>query len=360
MIRRRTVNSFALVNSGGDRMSILTSLLVALLACGMTAGQLNEGDRIAEYHRRNYTWPLNNFSPNTSGWIDLMTQRFAQVEELPTSYERYEGYYRTIHSAFVVPNFTEYGFGLGRCSEELLSTLRQAIRDGIPTARDEPYSDAIDAPTLPWLIDRPDLTARVLKDMQPYAEEWSGMELEPFGAYGFRVYRNQSQLHMHLDRMQTHIISFILHIDSSEDAEPWPIFIEDFNGTTHEVTLTPGDILFYESSKCFHGRPRRLNGSWYSSVFVHYYPKGWQDTNHDLEAHYAVPPRWSNEPPGKTGIPKMVLAGTSMKEPECPNDWCRTKISKKWSGPGEPGVWIAPNFERYPLLSSLELSVDEL
>jgi len=59
-----------------------------------------------------------------------------------------------------------------------------------------------------------------------------------------------------------HIISFILHIDSSEDAEPWPIFIEDFQGRTHEVILTPGDILFYESSKCFHGRPRPLSGSW--------------------------------------------------------------------------------------------------
>jgi hypothetical protein len=31
--------------------------------------------------------------------------------------------------------------------------------------------------------------------------------------------------------------------------EDWPIFIEDLNGNTHEVVLTPGDILFYESSK---------------------------------------------------------------------------------------------------------------
>ena len=75
---------------------------------------------------------------------------------------------------------------------------------------------------------------------------------------------------MHVDKPQTHIVSFILHIDSSDDAEPWPIFIEDYRGNTHEVTLTPGDLLFYESAKCWHGRPRRLNGSWYSSVFSHY------------------------------------------------------------------------------------------
>lgn len=48
---------------------------------------------------------------------------------------------------------------------------------------------------------------------------------------------------MHVDKMQTHVVSFILHIDSSEDAEPWPIFIEDLHGRTHEVTLTPGDMV---------------------------------------------------------------------------------------------------------------------
>ena len=48
---------------------------------------------------------------------------------------------------------------------------------------------------------------------------------------------------MHVDKMQTHVVSFILHIDSSDDAEPWPIFIEDLQGRTHEVTLTPGDMV---------------------------------------------------------------------------------------------------------------------
>jgi prolyl 4-hydroxylase len=134
-------------------------------------------------------------------------------------------------------------------------------------------TEVINAPELPLFVDRPDLTARVLHELRNYAEEWAKIELVPYRAYGFRLYRNHSQLTMHLDKMQTHIVSFILHIDSSEDAEPWPIFIEDLHGRTHEVILTPGDILFYESSKLFHGRPRRLNGSWYSSIFVHYYPR---------------------------------------------------------------------------------------
>jgi hypothetical protein len=59
------------------------------------------------------------------------------------------------------------------------------------------------------------------------------MELTPVTAYGFRLYRNGSTLDMHVDKPQSHVISFILHIDSSEDAEPWPILIEDFHGSKY-------------------------------------------------------------------------------------------------------------------------------
>ena len=79
---------------------------------------------------------------------------------------------------------------------------------------------------------------QVLNELQHYSETWAGLELTPYAAYGFRLYRNDSQLYMHVDRTQTHVISFILHIDSSEDAEPWPIVIEDFQGSElrHAVT----------------------------------------------------------------------------------------------------------------------------
>lgn len=310
--------------------------------------RLVESEREEEYNFRNYSWPIQNYSPHTPGWKSLMESRFAQVEEITDSGKRYEGYIQTIHSAFLVPNFTEHGFGLARAPEELTQALQEGIRDGLPTARLEHRVEVIHGPQA-LFVDRPDLTARVLNELQHYAEEWSGVELTPYRAYGFRLYRNESQLMMHVDKMQTHIISFIYHIDSSEDAEPWPIFIEDFNGNTHEVILTPGDILFYESSKCFHGRPRKLDGSWYSSIFVHYYPKeGWFDQNHELEAHYAVPPRWKDDPVGEPKAEHLQMVGTSLKEPGCVDDWCRAKDSVKWSGPGEDGYWIAPNQDKFP------------
>lgn len=357
------------------RMILLTIMMIMILNNQLTivySQQLQESDRVAEYKKRNYTWPLNKFRPNTIGFKNLILSRLEQVRNLQTSGDRYEGFYRTIHTAHMVQNFTEYGFGLGKCPDELLITLQQAIHDGLPTAGTESISDAILSPQLPLFIERWDLTNIALHQLLPYAEAWANVSLVPHQAYGFRLYRNESQLYMHVDRMATHIISMILHIDSSDDAEPWPIYIEDFHGNTHEVILTPGDILFYESSKCFHGRPKSFNGSWYTSLFIHYYPIGWDEINHELEAHYAVPPVWDVDPPKSKSsttlrdhnnnvLPTLALAGTSMKEPDCPNSWCRTMNTIKWSGPGEHGYWIAPNMERYPLtLPSVDDTMLEL
>ena len=329
--------------------NLLVFLLAKLLLSSSAAEPLIEPERIVEYHKRGYRWPLVDFVPNTTGWRDLMSERLAQIEEVPDAGRRYEGYYQVVHAASVVPNFTEYGFALARAPDALTRDLQRAIRDGLPRADVEPMDGVINGPQAPLLVHRHDLTRRVLHELHPYAEEWVGRQLTPHQAYGFRLYRNESQLLMHVDRLQTHVISFIYHIDSSEDAEPWPIFIEDFVGRTHEVILTPGDMLFYESSKCFHGRPRRLNGSWYSSIFVHYYPKdGWQDVDHELDAHYAVPPHWSRDPIGEPSHEKLELVETSMKNPTCPDEWCGVVDSIKWSGPGQKGFYITPGFQKIP------------
>jgi len=168
---------------------------------------------------------------------------------------------------------------------------------------------------------------------------------------------------MHTDRVESHIISIIFHIGSSPDSEPWPLFIEDFHGRTHEVVLAPGDLLFYESSKCFHGRPKPFRGSWYSSVFVHYYPDDdeWKKVSHSMEAHYAIPKHWSQDPGEEDEINHEFLEteGVSLREPECPNDWCRTTDRKRirWSGPGQHGFLTIPNypnFDKIPFRSSLD------
>lgn len=327
-------------------------LLVTAQPVSSVGKALIEPERVLEYHKRNYTFPFETYVPNTTGWRNLMAYRLGQIQEIPSAGRRYESYYQTMHSAMLTPNFTEYGFGLAKCPTDLLAALQQGIRDGLPTAGLEERDEVIPGPNPPWLVSRPDLTDRVLRELQHYSEEWAGFPLVAHQAYGFRIYRNESKLYMHSDRISTHVISFILHIDSSDDAEPWPIFIEDFLGRTHEVILTPGDILFYESSKCLHGRPRAFRGSWYTSVFVHYYPKigGWSETDHDLEAHYVIPPIWANDPDESKPLQhrRLVMVETSMKEPDCPDEWCATLDSIKWGGPAQEGFLLTPALEQIP------------
>jgi hypothetical protein len=336
-------------------------LVITVFVRSSNCDSLSEELRVQEYINRHHTFPLHDYLPNTTGWRDLMSKRLEQVAELDDLDQRYEGFYQTIHSALLVPNFTEYGFGLAKCPDALLADLQMAIHEGLPHAVYEEGENVIEGPEQPWFISRPDLTHRVLREMQSYAEEWVGLSLVAHQAYGFRVYRNESQLYMHVDQLATHVISFILHIDSSDDAEPWPLFIEDFHGRTHEVTLTPGDIFFYESSKCFHGRPRPFDGTWYTSVFVHYYPKeNWIDQPHELNVHYAVPPIWSVKPSAERQQTKLEMVETAMREPDCVNAWCHSINTVQWGGPAEEGTLITPALERKPFHPAIHTLSEEL
>lgn len=321
----------------------ITLLLLTALVIPPVHGRRTEEERLAAYYKANHTWPPEKFVPDTPGWRKLFEHRLRQVAEIEDRTDRFEGFAQTVNAGLLQKNFTEHGFGLARAPDSLMKDLRQAIRSGVEEGpRLESYIDAITEPR-PWFIDRPDLTKRVLQELQHYPEAWAGFELTPVTAYGFRLYRNTSRLHVHVDKAKTHVISFILHIDSSDDAEPWPILIEDLHGTTHEVTLTSGDLLFYESSKCFHGRPRPFHGSWYSSVFVHYYPThGYKENFDDLAKVNRIPPEWQDAPTTKYEIP-LQMHGTTMEEPSCPNYWCNTESSLQWSGPGEEGYVLNPD-----------------
>ena len=39
------------------------------------------------------------------------------------------------------------------------------------------------------------------------------------------------------------------------------------------MTMEPGELLFYESAKCLHGREVPLNGDSFVSLFAHYRPR---------------------------------------------------------------------------------------
>jgi hypothetical protein len=351
--------------------------LVLLLLLGLLVQRgdaaLVETKRLEEYRKRNYTWPVTETNPNTDGWKRLMYRRLAQVERIQSDDDRYNGWMSVMSQAISVPNFTENGWGLARAPAEIVEELKDSLRNGMADAKEEHYLNVIDTAERPLWIKQDSLNQKVLETLKPMHEEWSGVPLEGSLAYGLRVYRNNSLLYMHVDRLRTHVISCILHVDHSEDSDPWPIFIEDYQGNTNEVILESGDMLFYgelsarhdmsstirqtlttsirsfcrlvESSKVIHGRPRRFNGSWYSSIFVHYQPVGWDMDKADLEPHYAIPAHWHTAQKLDPRLEELIMISTSMYEPQCPDLWCGTKKTVKWKGPGIEGKVITTGFK---------------
>ena len=151
-------------------MVMLTVLTFGTVTLVDAAGRRTEEERIALYHERNHTFPPEKYTPETPGWRRLMDHRLRQVMEIQNSSDRFEGLAQTLSASVVQPNFTEWGFGLTKAPESLMKDLRQAIREGVEKGpRLETHINAITEPR-PWFIDRPDLTRRVLKEMQTYPE----------------------------------------------------------------------------------------------------------------------------------------------------------------------------------------------
>jgi hypothetical protein len=72
-------------------------------------GPWTETERVEQYYQRNYTWPLQQYHPNTDGWKHLLQRRFRQIERIEDLDDRYEAWIMTMGSAWVIPNFTETG-----------------------------------------------------------------------------------------------------------------------------------------------------------------------------------------------------------------------------------------------------------
>ena len=76
---------------------------------------------------------------------------------------------------------------------------------------------------------------------------------------------------MHVDTMMTHVVSAIVNVDQDVDRD-WPIEIKNHDGLYEYINMKPGEMLFYESAKCLHGRPQKLDGVGYANIFLHFQP----------------------------------------------------------------------------------------
>lgn len=75
----------------------------------------------------------------------------------------------------------------------------------------------------------------------------------------------------HVDRTETHVLSVIVNVAQAGMDAPWPLHIEDHGtGVVNRVELRPGQMAFYESARCMHGRPEPLQGDAFANLFVHF------------------------------------------------------------------------------------------
>ena len=114
---------------------------------------------------------------------------------------------------------------------------------------------------------------------------WAGgIELEPTALYGMRVYKEGAFLSPHVDREETHALSLVLNIAQGGVREPWALEVDDMAGTIHDAILAPGQLVYYESARCLHGRTKLFQGDYFVNFFAHYRPKGDPDWFRDLHA----------------------------------------------------------------------------
>jgi len=195
-----------------------------------------------------------------------------------------------------VPAFTETGFEKVDIPEKVFKALKSEQERLKPSMIQESCAKGVI--NCEEIIDNADLkesSLRTLKktflmnpstkvqnmmreELLPLAEEWSGVTLEHTSTYGIRRYTNGSWLTSHVDKFNTHVISAILNIDQKV-SEDWPLYIKDNNGEDHAVFIKPGQMLWYESARLVHGRPKPLNGEYFDNIFIHYKPVGdWYDS----------------------------------------------------------------------------------
>lgn len=140
---------------------------------------------------------------------------------------------------------------------------------------------------IPW-----ELKTKWQTRLRAMVEDWTQTELENTDIYGMRQYEPGARLLTHVDRESTHAASLIINVAQGNVTSPWAVEVHDHADRLHEVTMEPGDVVYYESAKCLHGRNTPLQGGYYVNLFSHFRPKG--------------DPRWYVQP-NPAGTPEPLM-----------------------------------------------------
>ena len=156
----------------------------------------------------------------------------------------------------VLPRFAPTPFRLLTTPEPLQSALDLEYAEmkfqpvGDPLERDPAYrADVISGissvrsrtPDLRYAPMSEGLMELAYAQLTPLIEEWVGQPLERSWGYGVRSYGPGSLLHMHRDRVDTHVVSCIVHV-ADQSNQPWPLDFIDHEAEHHQVVFQPGTM----------------------------------------------------------------------------------------------------------------------
>eukprot|EP01036_Dinobryon_divergens_P037626 gene37626-49268_t len=210
-----------------------------------------------------------------------------------------------IRSRRVKRTFTEFGFNKGRLPDDVWGSMQTYYYNNRFNYVREEYSDVsinwYEVPPLflgmPW-----GLKGYWQDRLRVMVEAWIGgeVELENTDIYGIRRYENGARLLTHTDRESTHAVSMIVNIAQFGIRKPWMVEIYDHADRLHEIEMAPGDVVYYESARCLHGRMTPLEGDYYVNLFTHYRPVG--------------DPEWFLKP-NPPGTPEPLIDITGVEVP---------------------------------------------
>ena len=179
------------------------------------------------------------------------------------------------------PRYTRMGYKTEQLPLEIRQSLRRFHETSSPET-EEPNGH-LQGNILLASLANTNLEAKLVGYLETLLSAWTGESaLEFVNSYGPRTYTRGSTLAAHGDRIKTHAVSAIVFVAAANVEEPWALqFVPngaDGNDKVHEVFLdAEHDVLLYESTQP-HGRVDPLRGDSFSAVFLHWKPKGWQQT----------------------------------------------------------------------------------
>jgi hypothetical protein len=218
---------------------------------------MSEDERAATFLANGYKWPPDE---TTQGWPPkplAETEAFrksrdsieARIRAIPTYKLHWDEFFGLVQTR-LMPSFTAVGFKKVKAPEHLFQKLKVQYDAGLQKLQQRPSTESFahkpgsttPRELLPNFIPTHSLNNQVMNELKPMLEEWSNVKLTNGQSYGVRVYKNGSTLVNHVDRSETHVISCIFHIGHDLD-EPWPLEIEDHDGTVHAVNIEPGEMV---------------------------------------------------------------------------------------------------------------------